>query len=41
VNVVLVHHRDVIEHVLLVLEHAPHSVLQDHFGIIRQERPTL
>jgi hypothetical protein len=35
-RVVLVHHRDVVEHVLLPLQHAPHAVLQDHRQLVAE-----
>ena len=38
VRVVLVHHRDVIEHVFLFLIHAAHTILNDHRQLIGKSR---
>ena len=33
-GIVLVHHRDVIKHILLLLQHASHAVLHDHRQLV-------
>ena len=38
VRIVLVHHREVIEHVLLLFQHAAHAVAHDHGELVAEAR---